>query len=231
MKSNFERCLAEVLGHEGGWSDHPADPGGATMKGVTIGTFAQFKGRKVEKDELRKISDADLRAIYRRKYWDVVRGDDLPAGLDLVAFDAAVNSGPARGARWLQEALGVTADGKVGPVTVMAARSANAEMVVIRACDLRMLFLRRLKTWPDFGKGWSRRVESVRRVALEMALVDHKPAKTAPQAPGQAPHDPADNARILGRTLVAALALAGVTVAAWLADLGAAVRDFLIFWQ
>ena len=171
MKSNFEACLAEVLKHEGGWADHPADPGGATMKGVTIGTFAQFKGRKVTKGELRNISDADLRAIYQRKYWNVVRGDDLPAGLDLVAFDAAVNSGPSRGARWLQMGLGVAADGKVGPQTLAHAQAANVPQVIDYACNARLDFLRGLKTWPTFGKGWARRVSDVRSTAKRMAVV------------------------------------------------------------
>ena len=130
MKGNFDRCFDLVLKHEGGWVDHPADPGGATMKGVTIGTFAQFKGRKVTKDELRNISDADLRAIYKRGYWDKVRGDELPAGLDHVAFDAAVNSGPSRGIRLLQQALGVTADGKIGPETLARAQSVNARSAI-----------------------------------------------------------------------------------------------------
>ena len=173
MRDNFERCLAEVLKHEGRWSDHPADPGGATMKGVTIGTFAQFKGRKVTKAELRAISDADLRAIYRRKYWDVVKGDDLPPGLDLVVFDAAVNSGPGHGARWLQRALGVTADGRIGPATIEAARRAAGASVIMSACAIRMDFLRGLKTWPTFGKGWTRRVEAVERAALDMARAPH----------------------------------------------------------
>lgn len=141
------------------------------MKGVTIGTFAQFKGRKVTKAELRAISDADLRTIYRRKYWDVVRGDDLPAGLDLVAFDAAVNSGPSRGARWLQQALEVTDDGKIGPETLARANSWRSYPVIVDACRNRMDFLRGLKTWPTFGNGWTRRVEAVQRVALDMAGV------------------------------------------------------------
>lgn len=169
MKANFERCLAEILGHEGGWADHPSDPGGATMKGVTIGTFAQFKGRQVTKAELRAISDADLRAIYRRAYWDKVKGDDLPFGLDLVAFDGAVNSGPSRGAKWLQSALGVAADGVVGPQTLAHARAANVGQTIDYACDARMDFLRGLKTWGTFGTGWARRVTSVRTVAKDMA--------------------------------------------------------------
>ena len=83
MKDNFDACLAKVLKHEGGWADHPKDPGGATMKGVTIAVFREYKGRAVTKDELRAISDADLRAIYKAGYWDKVKGDDLPRGLDL----------------------------------------------------------------------------------------------------------------------------------------------------
>jgi len=183
MKDNFEACLREVLKHEGGWADHPKDPGGATMKGVTIGTFAQFKGRKVTKDELRNISDADLRAIYRRKYWDVVRGDDLPRGLDLVAFDGAVNSGPSRGARWLQHGLHVATDGKIGPATLAAAQRANVPQVIDYACNARLDFLRRLKTWPTFGKGWSRRVSDVRETAKRMASSVTRPAQHVSETP------------------------------------------------
>lgn len=183
MKANFERCLAETLAHEGGWSDHPSDPGGATMRGITIGTYAQFKGRKVTKAELRAIGDDEVRTIYRRNYWDKVRGDDLPPGFDLVAFDSAVNSGPARAARWLQAALGVAADGRIGPQTVAAARLAAAEGeagdAIVRACTARLAFLRGLKTWPAFGKGWSRRVSAVQAAALRMATE----AASAPVAP------------------------------------------------
>lgn len=168
MKANFARCLAHVLKSEGGWADHPSDPGGATMKGITIGTYRDWKGRAVTKAELRAISDAEVAEIYRRNYWNAVRGDDLPAGLDLVAFDAAVNSGVSRGARWLQQAVGVAADGKVGPQTVAAAKAAHAEVVIDRACDIRLGFLRGLKTWSTFGTGWGRRVESVRETATAM---------------------------------------------------------------
>ena len=187
MKANFERCLSETLKHEGGWADHPSDPGGATMKGVTIGTFAGFKGRKVSKAELRAITDVDLRAIYRRGYWDKVRADDLPAGLDMVAFDGAVNSGPARGARWLQEALGVTADGKVGPETLAFARAANTTLAIDRACDARLMFLQRLAIWPTFAKGWRARVAAVRRVAKDMTAVRATDAPPAPSAPETQP--------------------------------------------
>lgn len=241
-ESNYNFCLKEILRHEGLWSDHPNDPGGATMKGITIGTYAGWKGRKVTKAELRAISDAEVAAIYKRNYWDKVRGDDLPAGLDLVAFDAAVNSGPARGARWLQQALGVAADGKIGPATLARAHASYAPAVIERAIGFRLAFLRGLKTWQHFGKGWSRRVEDVRVTALAMADDVSAPVtRPAPHvsetpkrehdAPGQAPHDPADGAKMLGKVILAALALWAAAATAWLTDTLAAVRDFIFFWQ
>ena len=188
MQSNFAKCLPEILRHEGGWADHPSDPGGATMKGITIGTYRQWKGRAVTKAELRAISDEEVAAIYKRNYWDKVRGDDLPAGLDLVAFDAAVNSGPARGARWLQTALGVAADGKIGPKTIAAAEAADAATAINRALDVRLSFLKAAKNkgkplWPTFGKGWGRRVSDVRKVALGMAHVKQTPVSATRSAP------------------------------------------------
>jgi lysozyme family protein len=226
MKSNFAKCLPEILKHEGGWADHPADPGGATMKGITIGTYRQWKGRAVTKAELKAISDEEVAAIYKRNYWDKVRGDDLPAGLDLVAFDAAVNSGPARGARWLQTALGVAADGKIGPKTIAAAEAADVATAINRALDVRLSFLRGLKTWPTFGKGWGRRVDGVRKVALGM--VGSKPAE-APKKPATAPKpsqvkEAAKTAA--GGGVGAALVLA--VVAFW-QDVAQAWRDFWVY--
>jgi lysozyme family protein len=169
MQSNYESSLSLVLVHEGGWADHPKDPGGATMKGVTIGTYSDFLGRPATKPELRAISEAHLEAIYRRRYWDAVRADELPAGVDYCTFDAAVNSGPTRAARWLQIAIGgVVVDGEIGPRTVAAARDVAPAWVINRYCDVRLAFLKTLKTWPTFGKGWARRVEDVRKHALAM---------------------------------------------------------------
>ena len=205
MKANFERCLAETLRHEGGWSDHPSDPGGATMKGVTIGTFARYKKREVSKAELKAISDHDLQTIYRKEYWDKVRGDDLPAGLDLVAFDGAVNSGPSRGAKWVQQGLGVKADGKIGPVTIDRARAVSPRSAVEAACIARMTFLRGLSTWPTFGKGWARRVAEVREDALAMIaapplatkpVVVQEPPQSETQTPAPKPAPPVASAPV-----------------------------------
>lgn len=182
MKSNFPKCLAEVLKHEGGWADHPEDPGGATMKGITIGTYRQYRPGAT-KEQLRNISDADVERIYRDGYWNPVRGDDLPAGLDLVAFDAAVNSGVSRGARWVQQALGVTADGQIGPMTIAAAKKSDAVEVIDAALDIRMAFLRSLRTFPTFGRGWTRRVDSVRAVAKAMSSLPAPTLAAKPSGP------------------------------------------------
>lgn len=176
MRENFDKCLQEILRHEGGYVNDKRDPGGETNMGISK--------RSYHNEDIRNMTRARAAVIYRRDYWDAVRGDDLPAGLDLVAFDAAVNSGVSRGAKWLQGALGVSADGKIGPQTIAAAQAANAEAVVDRAVDARLAFLRRLSTWGTFGKGWTRRVESVRDLATDMAS---QPVASTPAASKKSP--------------------------------------------
>ena len=176
----FSECLPIILAHEGGWADHPSDPGGATMKGITIGVFAKWKGRSVTKEELRAISDAEVAAIYRRNYWDRVRAGDMPAGLDLVAFDAAVNSGVGQSAKWVQRALNVKDDGKIGDDTIEAAWRADTRSVISNACDRRLAMLRGLRTWPTFGRGWQLRVDDIRKRALDMASA---PVASRPLSP------------------------------------------------
>lgn len=183
--SRFRECLEIVLTHEGEWADHPSDPGGATMKGVTIGVFAQFKGRKVSKEELRAISQADLEAIYRRKYWDKVMGDDLPVGVDLATFDAAVNSGVGQSVKWLQRAVGAKDDGRMGAETLAALAGRDPKSVVLDMISRRMAMLRGLRTWPTFGRGWTRRVDDIRERAIAMTQTPPRlvgrPTVTLPQ--------------------------------------------------
>lgn len=181
MRDNFERSLPAVLKHEGGWADHPSDPGGATMRGVTIGTYRQYKPGAT-KDDLRNITDQELRRIYKDGYWDKIRGDALPAGVDYATFDYAVNSGPARAAMHLQEIVGVAPDGKIGPLTLAAVDKWDSIALIEALCGKRMSFLKRLSTWPTFGKGWSSRVTGVLRLAKDMAIAFPAPvpAKPAP---------------------------------------------------
>ena len=179
MDRNFKRSLAESLKHEGGWSDNPKDPGGATMKGVTLATFRKNVNPKATKDDLRKITDAQLQTVYRREYWDKVHGAELPDGIDFAAFDYAINSGPLRAAKDLQKVVGVSQDGKIGPKTLAAIAKMGAAKVINALCDERLAFMKRAKgssgelkgklLWPTFGKGWEKRVASVRAFALGLA--------------------------------------------------------------
>ena len=181
MKDNFAACLAHVLKYEGGWSDHPKDPGGATNYGITLRTYSAWLKRPASKAALLGIAHTEVAAIYRAEYWNAVRGDDLPPGLDLVAFDAAVNSGPSRAAKWLQTAVGTNADGKIGPATIAVAGRAGPDAIK-RACATRMQFLRSLETWPVFGKGWSARVAATEALALQMSVqprTDQNRSKTS----------------------------------------------------
>lgn len=169
MKDTFPRALAFVLVHEGGYVDHPDDPGGATNFGITIATLRDWRGRPVSKADVRALDRDEVAAIYRARYWNAVRGDELPAGLDLALFDFAVNSGSFRAVAVFQEVLGVPADGRFGPVTMAALHTRPAKALVADLTARRLTFLRRLATFPVFGRGWTRRVEAVAREAGVMA--------------------------------------------------------------
>lgn len=171
-RENFPASLAEILKQEGGYVDHPKDPGGATNLGITIATLRAWrKPDLVSKQDVRELTRDGASAIYRALYWNKVSGDDLPAGFDLATFDPAVTSGAMRGAKWMQRALGVPADGRIGPITVRAAASAKPVRIIAKASTIRMGFLRGLGTWTTFGRGWSARVARVEAVAVRMALV------------------------------------------------------------
>lgn len=172
---NFDECFVFYLNVEGGFVDDPLDPGGATNMGITIGLMRKL-GLDVNGDgvvdvrDVQSIPKATVKAVVRGQFWNAVQGDFLPNGLDLVALDGAVNSGPVSGAKWLQEALGVTADGYIGPQTLAAAHATglNIPQVIDAACDARMSFLQSLPGWAHDGKGWTNRVSSLRTVAKNM---------------------------------------------------------------
>lgn len=173
-RDNFAACMDEVFLHEGGLSMIRSDPGNWTGGKVGVG---ELRGTKYgiaahahPGVDIQNLTKAEAREIYREKYWRPVRGDDLRHGIDLVTFDPAVNSGVTRGIRWLQRALGVTVDGRMGPVTVFTANGADPVPTVKKACEVRLGFLRGLKTWGTFGRGWSKRVARVEAVAIRMAL-------------------------------------------------------------
>ena len=172
--SNFSDALSFVLAREGGYVNHPKDPGGPTNMGITLRVLAAFRGKTVTADDVKALAKAEAAAIYRKQYWKPIRGDDLPGGLDLALFDYAVNSGSSRAVRDLQKCLGITPDGVLGVLTLEAVRSKNVASLVNALCDRRLAFMRSLRTWGAFGKGWERRVSAVRETAL--ALADDTPA-------------------------------------------------------
>ena len=125
MKENFDVALKALLKHEGGYVNHPADPGGMTNLGVTKRVWEEWVGHEVDEQTMRGLTPDAVAPLYRKRYWDAVRGDDLPSGVDLVVFDCAVNSGVGRASKFLQKAVGVADDGKIGPATLRAVASKN----------------------------------------------------------------------------------------------------------
>src|SRR5574343_945709 len=134
MDSQFSNCLRVTLAYEGGWADHPRDPGGATMRGITIARYRAYKGRTVTKDELRNISMVEVEDIYRTGYWRPVWGDKLPKGLDLVLFDYGVNSGPSRAVKEIQRIVGVQPDGVMGAFTLEAIKQRGTIDLIHAVC-------------------------------------------------------------------------------------------------
>ena len=168
MKENYPECLALVLQSEGGYVNHPKDPGGATNKGVTQSVYDDFRTRHGQpKQSVLHISQDEIGQIYKRQYWDAVNGDGLPSGVDYATFDLAVNSGVGRAARFLQSVLGVPQDGVIGAKTIAAIT--DAEQTASDLCAKRMAFLQTLGTFSTFGKGWTARVKAVSAKAQEMA--------------------------------------------------------------
>jgi lysozyme family protein len=161
MRSNFERSLKWLDISEGGFVNDPDDPGGATNRGVTQATYDAFRRRNgVATQSVRRITDEEVRQIYRRQYWDRVQGDELPSGVDYAVFDFAVNSGVSRAAKHLQALVRVGQDGIIGEITLAAVEAhPDKARLIIDLCASRMRFLRGLSTWWKFGRGWTRRVE------------------------------------------------------------------------
>ena len=172
-KGNFSACLREILKHEGGYVDHPGDPGAATNMGITRKTLARWRKispwRKLSKSTVRNLTRSEATRIYQAKYWNPVRGDDLPYGFDLSTFDAGVNSGARRAIKWLQGVVGAKRDGIFGPKTMSAIdRIVDMPAAINRLNDKRLSFMRSLNIWRIFGGGWSRRVAAVRARSIAM---------------------------------------------------------------
>ena len=168
MLSNFPASLALVLKAEGGFVNHPRDPGGMTNLGVTRNVWRDWVNRDVDEAEMRSLTPELVTPLYKARYWDACKCDDLPRGVDYAVFDAAVNMGPGRAARLLQTALGVTADGSIGRATIAAATAADP-VELLEAFSLgKEEFYKSLPTFATFGKGWLNRVAHVQDAAEQM---------------------------------------------------------------
>jgi len=153
----FAAALTFVFDREGGYVNHPADPGGATNMGITRTTLMEYRGRPASEADLRALTKAEAADIYRKRYWDAVRGDDLPPALAMALMDGGVNCGPARARKWLQAALKVKQDGDIGPVTLAAVRGAPIGPLLAEVMAQRLVHHANLSTFSNFGLGWMRR--------------------------------------------------------------------------
>jgi len=164
----FHRCIDKILAHEGGYVDHPDDPGGATNMGITFNTLRAWRGEAITKDDVRDLSEEEAREIYRANYWNALNCDQLPVGVDLATFDFGVNAGVRRAAKMLQKIVAVEADGQIGPITLGAVNQNEPDYLIKHFSDARLSYYRSLPHWDTFGRGWARRTAETRDAALEM---------------------------------------------------------------
>lgn len=180
-RDRFAEVLPVTLRYEGGYSNDPHDPGGPTMKGVIQRVYDGYRdGRGQPRQSVRRISDAEVLDIYRANYWNLVRGDELPPGLDLAVFDFGVNSGPATATRKLQAVLGLRQDGMMGAATLAEAARRDPVWLIRQYIQARRAYLRSLPTFWRFGEGWMSRCEDLEHQSL--AAVGHGDMPNEPVA-------------------------------------------------
>lgn len=162
---NFDQCFERLIGHEGGYSNHPNDPGGETMWGITkrVAVENGYTG------PMRELTREQAKAIYKSAYWDRAKADQYDPAIGFQLFDAAVNHGIGNAIRFLQRAVGTTADGIVGPKTLAAIAAMDVDDVLMRFNAERLQFYTDLSTWSTFGRGWARRVAGNLKYAAEDA--------------------------------------------------------------
>ena len=185
--SSYDDALRRLLAHEGGYTNHPADPGGPTNFGITIYDYRRYVKPGATEGDVRTMSLDEAKAIYRTKYWAAQRCDELPVGVDYAIFDYGVNSGIGRSGKVLRRLLKLSGNTSViSDAVIAAANSADAKRLVSDICDERLRFLQSLSTWTVFGAGWSRRVAEVKSVALAMVAGAPSPDLARAAASGHA---------------------------------------------
>ena len=170
MNQNFDKCMSMLLEHEGGYVNHPSDPGGMTNLGVTKRTYDEFHGTDIDEEGMRNLTVEDVTPIYRRNYWERCRCQDLPSGLDWAVMDWSVNSGTGRAAKALQRAVGAYEDGAIGPQTLMLVSNHKPADLIDRLHEHRETFYRELSTFETFGRGWLRRNDETKEQAHKLLV-------------------------------------------------------------
>ena len=166
--SNWEKSFKQMLASEGGYVNHPSDPGGMTNLGVTKRVWEEWTGLESNEAEMRALTPELVEPLYKKRFWDACRCDEMPGGIDYLVFDFAVNAGPGRSAKILQTAVGVPADGGIGPVTLAAVKAIPESELVEKFSQAKEDFYRSLNTFETFGKGWLNRVAAVKIKASSM---------------------------------------------------------------
>jgi len=169
MTKNFRDCLELVLKSEGGYIDHPKDPGGRTNLGVTQRVWEEWIGHPATEKDMRELTPAIVAPMYEMRYWRTSYCEKLPRGLDLLVFSMAVNAGAGRSVKLLQDAIGVLPDGVIGPNTMAKINEANVETLIDKFSEARTAYYKGLKLFPVFGRGWLNRTDKERLEALDMA--------------------------------------------------------------
>ena len=168
MIGNFQTALKNLLEDEGGFSNDKRDPGGITNLGITLRTWQQWQRRVVDAQEMRNLTADQVTPLYRENYWNAVKGDQLPNGVDYLVFDFAVNAGVRKAIQTLQKVLEVKTDGVIGPVTLTAIKEADPEELIREFTEAKEDHYKSLDTFEDFGEGWMARSERVEQRATEL---------------------------------------------------------------
>lgn len=190
MKETYQEAIKQVMLHEGGYSNHPSDPGGPTNWGITIADARTYWKQNATANDVKAMPIEVAYDIYRKRYADALQYDKLPAGVDYAILDYGINSGISRAAKVLQRFVKVSpVDGKIGLVTLTATSKADATRLINAIFDERLRFLRQLKTWSVFGPGWSRRCREGRALALKLAKRYPKKPKVDAPRPDLSPSD------------------------------------------
>lgn len=168
MINNWDKSFAELIKSEGGFVNNPKDPGGATNWGVTKAVWEAWVKHTVTVDDMKNLTQEEVKPLYYEKYWKPVKADELPIGVDFLVFSFGVNAGVGRAIKTLQTSLGVVADGAIGSNTMKKIQEADSKTLIENFSNAKISFYKSLSTFPTFGKGWLNRVEREKAEALAM---------------------------------------------------------------